>query len=121
MRTVHLDGGVRRSRTLGENDFVMHLGSLQHRLVFRPRFVHLLNRTSLFKNHFSRLLLNSYFSPLMDRQELCHEIILGFLLDLMDGLNNENFLAVAPYRFLKISSQKIMLSLLEGNYIKFLF
>ena len=37
MRYIHPDGGVRHGRTLGENDYQIHMGHLQHRLMYRPR------------------------------------------------------------------------------------
>ena len=47
-----------------------------------------------------------------------HEITLALILDLMDGLEKEEFVVMAPYRFLKLPYQKISLSLLEGLTLK---
>ena len=42
--------------------------------------------------------------------------MIAFLLDPMDGLEREDFIIHAPYRFLRLPSQLVMLSLLEGKH-----
>ena len=88
MARAHPDGFFRHGRTLSESDFQMGLGNLHHGGVMRA-------------------------NALIDRQELCNEIMLGVLLDLLDPLINENLLCVAPYRIAKLQNPGCILSMIE--------
>ena len=78
----------RQGRTLGESDFLMNIGSLNHRAVIRAG-VH------------------------MDRIEINGELVIGVLLDLLKGLLEEKLVICAPYRFLRLPNLPVMLTVLE--------
>ena len=88
MSHVHPDEFPRHGRTMAESDFQIGIGNLHHGGVIRA-------------------------NALMDRQELCNEIMLGVLLDLLDPIVNNNLLCVAPYRLAKIKNVGCLLTLVE--------
>ena len=88
MSHIHPDGFRRHGRTLAETDFQVGVGNLHHGGVMRA-------------------------NALMDRQELCNEIMLGVLLDLMDPIINDELLCVAPYRIAKVKHIGAILSVIE--------
>ena len=83
-----IDGLERKGRVLGDSDFCLYMGSLVHRGVARV-------------NH------------LIDRVELNHEMVVGVILDLLRGLQDEQFVICGPYRLLRLPQLAIMITHLE--------
>ena len=82
------DGLGRRGRVLGSSDFFMNMGTLNHRGLIRD-------------NH------------LVDRVELSQEMVLGVLLDILKGLQEERFVTCGAYRILRLPHTPLMLTHLE--------
>ena len=86
--TSDIDGIARRGRILGTTDFEVGMGSLNHRAVIRD-------------------------SHQVDRVELSQEMILGVIMDILRGLNEERFVSCGPHRVLQLPHVPLLLTHLE--------
>ena len=88
MTYPHSDNFPRHGRTLAESDFQIGIGNLHHGGVLRA-------------------------NALMDRQEMCNEMMLGVMLDLLDPLINQEILIAPPIRIAKLKKTGCILSVIE--------